>query len=429
MTERKITVNALARVEGEGALNVRIRGGEVEIVEFRIFEPPRFFEGLLQGRDATEAPDITSRICGICPVAYITSASQAVEQAWGVEITPEIAALRRLMYCGEWIQSHVLHAAMLHAPDFLGLHDVIAISEVDPELVTTALRLKKLGNDLMEVIGGRAVHPINTRVGGFFKAPDSAEIVALLPELEWGIAAAREMALRFARFDFPEDACDYIFVALVHPEHYPIETGRIATSTGLDIAVDAFHAHFMEEQVARSMALHGRMRNGSAYLVGPLARYALNRARLSDTAKQTAKDCGLNEVECNPFKSILVRMVEVQYACEEALRLARAYVPPDPPSVPLTPRAGTGQGCSEAPRGICHHRYEIDEAGQIVTATIVPPTSQNQPQIEADLERVIRASLALDDAALQWRCEQVIRNYDPCISCATHFLKLSVERG
>ena len=429
MTERRIEVRALARVEGEGALRVRIRDGEAEIVEFRIFEPPRFFEGLLQGRAATEAPDITSRICGICPVAYISSACQAVEQAWGIEISPEIAALRRMMYCGEWIQSHVLHAALLHAPDFLGLHDVIAISEVDPGLVRTALRLKKLGNDLMEVIGGRAVHPVNTRVGGFYKAPDPSEIAALVPELVWGIGAARNMALRFAAFDFPEDCGDYTFVALVHPTDYPIETGRIASSTGLDIPVDAFHDHFREEHVARSNALHGRMRNGSAYLVGPLARYALNRERLTPSALRTAEECGLGPIERNPFRSILVRMVEVQYACEEALRLARAYVPPDPPAMPVTPRAGVGQGCTEAPRGICHHRYETDAEGRILNATIVPPTSQNQPQIEADLARVIRQSLDLDDAALQWLCEQTIRNYDPCISCATHFLRLTVDRG
>ncbi len=428
MSERTITVKVLARVEGEGALHIRMRGDDVEIAEFRIFEPPRFFEGLMRGRQASEAPDITSRICGICPVAYISSASQAVEQAYGIEISPEIAALRRLMYCGEWIQSHVLHAAMLHAPDFLGLHDIIAMSEVEPDLVRQALRLKKLGNSLMEVVGGRAVHPVNTRVGGFFKAPPVAEIAALIPELLWGIDAARELALRFSAFEFPPDAGAYTFVALVHPEVYPIETGRIASSTGLDIPVEAFHEHFLEEQVERSTALHGRMRDGRAYLVGPLARYALNRERLTPSARETAEACGLGAVERNPFRSILVRMVEVQYACEEALRLARAYVPPDPPAVTAPVREGTGQGCTEAPRGLCHHRYQIDADGRILDATIVPPTSQNQPQIEADLLRVVRQSRDLDDAALQWRCEQTIRNYDPCISCATHFLTLTVDR-
>ena len=428
MTERRIKVDALARVEGEGALYVKITGETIEKVEFRIFEPPRYFEALLRGRAASEAPDITSRICGICPIAYIMGACHAMEAALGVEVTPEIAALRRMIYCGEWIQSHVLHASMLHAPDFLGLHDAIQISGVAPDLVRKALRLKKLGNSLMEVIGGRSVHPVNTRVGGFYAAPPEERIAALIPELEWGVAAAREVALDFSAFDIPDDEEDYTFVSLIHPEEYPILDGRIGSSKGLDIAIPEFEDHFIETHMPHSTALHGHMADGSSYLVGPLARYANNFERLSPKAQQTARDCGLGEIVRNPYKSIIVRMVEVQYAIEEALRLARAYVPPDPPHIATPPRAGWGAGCTEAPRGLCYHSYEIDGDAHILKARIVPPTSQNQPQIEADLHRVVSANMSLDDAALKWRCEQTIRNYDPCISCSTHFLKLTVER-
>jgi coenzyme F420-reducing hydrogenase alpha subunit len=428
MTERTIKVDALARVEGEGALYVRLRDRTVEAVEFRIFEPSRFFEALLRGRPAADAPDITSRICGICPIAYIMSASEAVEDALGIAITPEIHALRRMIYCGEWIQSHVLHAAMLHAPDFLGLPDAIEIARADPDLVRTALRLKKIGNSLMEVIGGRAVHPVNTRIGGFFRAPDPARIAALIPELEWGASAARDLALAFARFDFPQDEGDYVFVSLVHPEVYPILEGRIGSNRGLDIAKAEFGEVFHETHVARSNALHGHMRGADSYMVGPLARYANNFDRLPEACRQTAREAGLGPVERNPFKSILVRMIEVQFACLEALRLARAYVSPTPAHLEAAPRAGQGFGCTEAPRGICHHTYELDDEARILSATIIPPTSQNQPQIEVDLKRVIEGALDLDDAALQRRCEQAIRNYDPCISCATHFLKLTVDR-
>ncbi|WP_193176662.1 Ni/Fe hydrogenase subunit alpha [Oricola nitratireducens] len=428
MSERILQVDALARVEGEGALYVRLKGDEIEKVEFRIFEPPRFFEAFLQGRDAHETPDITSRICGICPIAYIMGASQAVEQALGVSVTPEIHELRRLIYCGEWIQSHVLHAAMLHAPDFLNLHDAIKIAEVNPELVKTALRLKKIGNSLMEVVGGRAVHPVNTRVGGFYSAPDKAKVKALLPELEWGIAAARDVAVAFSKFDFPDDEYDYTFVSLKHPETYAIAEGRLVSNRGLDIGVPEFNDHFFEEHVARSNALHGHMKDGSAYLVGPLARYANNYAQLTDAVKETAALCGLGEVVRNPFKSILVRMIEVQYALEEAARIVRVYEPPKQPFIDTPPRAGEGHGCTEAPRGICYHTYKLDAEGLVTHAQIVPPTSQNQPQIEADLTRVVAANMDMADADLQWRCEQTIRNYDPCISCATHFLKLTVER-
>jgi coenzyme F420-reducing hydrogenase alpha subunit len=428
MTERIIQVDTLARVEGEGALYVRLRGREVEKVEFRIFEPPRFFEAFLVGRDANETPDITSRICGICPIAYIMSSCQSIEMALGLEVSPAIRDLRRLIYCGEWIQSHVLHAVMLHAPDFLGLDDAIQIAQANPVLVTKALRLKKLGNSIMEVIGGRAVHPVNTRVGGFYRAPDPAAVRALLPELEWGANAARELALDFAEFDFPDDEFDYHFVSLVHPDRYPILEGGIGSNRGLDIGVADFNQHFVEEHVARSNALHGRMRDGSAYLVGPLARYANNYANLTPGAQSTARAAGLGPVVRNPFKSILVRLIEVQYACEEAARLVRAYARPVPPFVEAAARAGEGHGCTEAPRGICYHRYRIGADGRIEQAQIVPPTAQNQPQIEADLARVVAENLDMSDQDLKWRCEQTIRNYDPCISCATHFLKLTVDR-
>ncbi|MEQ9038879.1 MAG: nickel-dependent hydrogenase large subunit [Silicimonas sp.] len=428
MTERIIQVDALARVEGEGALYVRLRGREVEKVEFRIFEPPRFFEAFLRGRDAHETPDITSRICGICPIAYIMSACHGIESALGIAVSPEIDALRRLIYCGEWIQSHTLHAVLLHAPDFLGLDDAIQIAQSHPDLVRTGLRLKKIGNSVLECIGGRAVHPVNTRVGGFYRAPDRAAIRALVPELEWGAQAARDLALAFARFDFPDDEFDYTFVSLTDPETYPILGGRIGSNRGLNIAVEDFERHFVEEHVARSTALHGRMRDGSAYLVGPLARYANNFDRLSPDCQATARDAGLGPVVRNPFKSILVRLIEVQYACEEAARLARAYEPPDPAFVEAPAHEGEGQGCTEAPRGICHHHYRLDGEGRIEHARIVPPTSQNQPQIEADLARVVAADLDLSDKDLKWRCEQTIRNYDPCISCSTHFLKLTVDR-
>lgn len=426
---RTIKVDALARVEGEGALHVRVKGGVVQDIRFRIFEPPRFFEALLVGRPYGDAPDITSRICGICPIAYILGASHAMEEALGVEVSDAIRATRRMLYCGEWIQSHVLHTWLLHAPDFLGFEDSVQVSKAHPGVVERALALKKTGNRILEVLGGRAVHPVNTKVGGFYKAPAKAEVRVLAEELK----RARDEALACVRivggFEMPDFEDDYTFVALHHPEEYAIDRGRLVSNRGLDIAVAEFEDHFEEEHVAHSNALHGRMKASDApYLCGPLARYALNYDQLSPLAQQAASEAGLPRIVRNPFQSIVVRAVETLYACEEALRLAEAYEPFDPPTVPIVPRAGRGHGCTEAPRGICYHRYELDDAGLIRSATIVPPTSQNQKRIEADLLGVVRANLNLDDDALRWRCEQAIRNYDPCISCATHFLNLTVER-
>lgn len=426
---RTIRVDALARVEGEGALSVRVRGGRVTDLKFRIYEPPRFFEALLRGRMFHEAPDITARICGICPIAYLLSSCQAMEDALGVSVDGALRDLRRLIYCGEWIESHVLHAAMLHAPDFLGLPDAIEIARQEPDLVAKALDLKKLGNTIIEVIGGRAVHPVNLRVGGFYKAPAKAAIRALIVPLRRGLDHAVELAGAFAAFDYPDYEADYTFVSLRHEGEYAIHDGRVVSNRGLDVPVAAYLDHFREEHIAHSTALWGEMADGSAYLLGPLARYANNHDRLTPVARETVAALGLGAVCANPFKSILVRMIEVIAACEEAIRLAEAYEEPDAASVAVQPGAGLGHGATEAPRGLCYHRYRLDEQGRIAEARIIPPTSQNQRQIEADLRGVIERNLDLGDDELRQRCEHTIRNYDPCISCATHFLDLSVDRG
>ncbi|HEY6031379.1 MAG TPA: Ni/Fe hydrogenase subunit alpha, partial [Gaiellaceae bacterium] len=409
---------------------VKLKGDEVADVKLRIYEPPRFFEAFLRGRTFTEAPDITARICGICPVAYQMSSSQAMEEICGVEIPPRIQALRRLLYCGEWIESHALHVYMLHAPDFLGYTSAIELAADAPEVVEKALRMKKLGNRIMTVVGGREVHPINVRVGGWYKAPDASELAALVPEIEWVRDAAVETVAWAATLDFPDFEQDYEFVALDQPGLYPIDFGRrLVSNRGLDIDISEFFEHVAESHVEHSNALHAHLKERGTYLVGPLARYALFRDRLSTAALVAAEQAGLEEVVRNPFKSIVVRAVELVEAAEEALRIVRSYQPPEPPFVECGPVAGVGHGCTEAPRGILYHRYEIAEDGAIVDAKIVPPTSQNQAQIEDDLLRFVTQHVSLPEQELSLRCEQAIRNYDPCISCATHFLTLEVERS
>jgi coenzyme F420-reducing hydrogenase alpha subunit len=429
MTNRVIKVDALARVEGEGSLLVRIKDGQVKELKFGIFEPPRFFEAFLVGRDYSEAPDITARICGICPIAYELGAIHAMEDAFQVTVPAPIKALRRLIYCGEWIESHGLHVYLLHAPDFLGLPDALALAKLNKPLVEKALRLKKVGNDLIETVGGRAIHPINLKVGGFFRTPRKAEIKALAEELKWALEESLNTVKLVSGFDFPHLEQDYTFVALRDENEYAIQQGRIISNRGLDVPVSAFLDHFDEEHVEHSNALHGFMKEGKAnYKVGPLARYALNHDKLSPLAAQAAAEAGLGAVVTNPFRSIVVRAVELVQACEDALRIVESYEEPDAPSVAVHPRAAIGHGATEAPRGLCYHRYELAEDGAILSARIIPPTAQNQKTIESDLLKVVEANLAMTDADLKWRCEQAIRNYDPCISCATHFLTLTVER-
>ncbi len=425
---RTIKVDYLARVEGEGAIYVKLRGDKVVDVQLRIFEPPRFFEAFLRGRAWTEAPDITARICGICPVAYQMSAVHALEDALGVRVAGPVRELRRLLYCGEWIESHALHVYMLHAPDFLGYQDAMALAKDHPAIVRRGLALKKAGNEIVALLGGREIHPVNVRVGGFYRAPFRRELAPLAEHLKQARDQALETVRWVAGFEFPDFDQDYEFVGLRHGEEYPFNEGRIVSNKGLDIPVSEYEEHFREEHVERSNALHSVLQGHAAYFVGPLARYNLNHDRLSPLAREAAAQAGLGATCRNPFRSIVVRAVELVYACDEALRVIENYTEPDAPALPLTPRASTGCGCTEAPRGILFHRYRMDAAGTLLDAKIVPPTSQNQKRMEEDLRHFVEARAALPKDELTWACEQAIRNYDPCISCATHFLKLELER-
>lgn len=425
---RTIAVDMIARVEGEGALRVTVKDGIVQDVELRIFEPPRFFEAFLVGRHYDEVPDIVARICGICPVAYQMSAVHALEQIFAVRVEGALRDLRRMIYCGEWIESHTLHVYMLHAPDFLGYASAIAMAKDHPEIVTRGLRLKKAGNAIMALLGGRSVHPVSVKVGGFSRVPLRRELEGLKEELLWARDAAVETVRWVAGFDSPDFAQDYTFVALRPPDEYPFNEGQIVSDNGLHIAAAEFEQHFSEEQVPYSNALHCTL-HGSPYFVGPLARLNLNHDHLSPLAKQVLADTGLSLPLRNPFHGIIARSVEILYALEEALRLIEQYAPPSSPVVPVAVRPGVGMACTEAPRGTLYHRYRVGADGLVQEAKIIPPTSQNQGQIEDDLRVFVPRVLALTNKEAALSCERVIRNYDPCISCATHFLRLDVEQA
>lgn len=424
---RTLSVGALTRVEGEGALHVTLRDGAVDSVELNIYEPPRFFEAFLRGRAYTEPPDITARVCGICPVAYQVSACNAIEDACGVTVDPELVMLRRLLYCGEWIHSHALHIVLLHAPDFLGYPDGISLAKERPEFIERGLALKKAGNRLMEQLGGRAIHPINVRLGGFYSVPRPEDLRPLAEQLRHALDDALLMLRWVSEFDFPDSEFDHEFLSLTAPERYPIENGTILRSVGSPFAVSDFSDHVVESQVQHSTALHATL-DGSRFLTGPLARYSLNSAALSPTAREAATQAGLGPICRNPFRSIVVRAVEVVYAIDEALRIITEYRRPARPFVEVPAREGVGHGVSEAPRGLLYHRYDIDADGLIRGATMVPPTAQNQAAIEHEMAELVAGNLALDDMALTSLCERSIRNHDPCISCSAHFLTLTVDR-
>ena len=421
---RTIKIDMMARVEGEGALHVTVKDGQVQDVQLRIFEPPRFFEAFLQGRHVNEVPDIVARICGICPVAYQMSAVHALEPIFGVEIPQGIRDLRRLLYCGEWIESHVLHIYLLQGPDFLGFASGLDMARSHPDLVKRGLRMKKAGNHLLTLLGGRSVHPVSVKIGGFSQAPTKSALHALKDEFLWARDAAEETLRWVSRFEFRDPEQTYTFLALRGSSDYPMNEGDVMTNQGHHMAASEFEHHFHEEQVPYSNALHCTL-NGKSYLTGPLARLALNQDRLSTLAKESLQSSGLALPFNRGSMGIVARSVEVLYAFDEALRLIENYEPPCTPAVPVTFRAGVGMAATEAPRGLLYHRYEVNTDGTIRLAKIVPPTSQNQRRMEDDLRNLLPGILHLNDQETARKCEQLIRSYDPCISCATHFLKFT----
>lgn len=425
---RTFKVDMLARVEGEGRFALRVKDGKVVDAELSIFEAPRFFEAFLVGRAIDEVPDIVARICGICPIAYQMSAVMAIEAAAGHTVDPRINDLRRLMYCGEWIESHALHVFMLHAPDFLGYPSAVEMAADHKDIVERGLRIKRVGNRIIELLGGRAIHPVSVVVGGFSRTPTAVELRSLRDELVSVADMVEDTVDWAASLPVPDFEQDYVFVAL-RSDRYPLERGDALVVTGRDpIPLEAFDAHFVESHVEHSNALQCRLTDGTPYLTGPMARFAHFAPQLHARAVAAWQRCKLPVPVRNPYRSIVVRSVEMLHACAEAIDLVDAYVPIDPPRAELVPRDAIGVGCTEAPRGICWHRYETRADGTIATARIVPPTSQNQARIEQDLVGLAPEILALPHETATHRCEQLIRSYDPCISCATHFLRLDIEQ-
>lgn len=423
---RTIKVDMMARVEGEGALHITVQEGMVRDVQLRIFEPPRFFEAFLQGRAVQETPDLVARICGICPVAYQMSAVHALESIFGVRVSEPLRTLRRLLYCAEWIESHTLHVYMLHAPDFLGFESGIDMARRYPEIVKRGLRLKKAGNQLLALLGGRSVHPVSVQMGGFSRVPTKKELQPIIAELLWAREAALETVDWVSSFEFSDPEHDYTFVSLRSETEYPMNEGRIVSNRGLDISSEEFEIHFIEEQVPYSNALHCKL-NGESYLTGPLARLHLNYDRLPASVQQVVRKIGLTLPMSRVSHGIIARSIEILFAVEESLRILEAYEPPAQAAMPVTIMPGEGTAATEAPRGILYHRYRVAGDGTIQEAKIIPPTSQNQLSIEDSLHRYLPNVLQLSNQEVARECEKVIRSYDPCISCATHFLKLDIQ--
>lgn len=419
-----IKVDYFSRVEGEGGVTIEIKDGKIAKLHMKVFEAPRFFEAFLKGRQPQDVIDFTARICGICPVAYQMSSVHAIEKIFGVEIEKPIRELRRLLYCGEWIESHALHIYLLNGPDFYGIESAWSGKDYLP-FTKTGLMFKKLGNRILTTLGGRPVHPVSVRVGGFYKTPGKNELISILPDLERAYEESLKGIKWAAGLGFIDQSRDMEYVSLMHPDEYPMNEGHIVSNKGLDKPMDRFLEGIQEYQVEYSTALHSGIKRDSSvspYLVGPIARLNLNHDKLPSEIKAVMNESGIMLPIKNTQMGIVARSIEVAYAFHEAIRIIRDYEMPDHPFISFEPGRGEAIWITEAPRGILIHRYEMDERGNVLNCRLIPPTSQNLAMIETDIRDFIHSDGRLDPASLKKSIEAIVRSYDPCISCSVHLL-------
>jgi len=429
---RTISVDHLTRVEGHGGITVVLEGDEVSKVDFDIFEGIRLFEGLVRGRAIEDVTQIVSRICAICSHGHTVSSLQALENALGITVTPQTRRLRDLAYQGANIESHALHVFVLALPDLMGHSSVISLAGVVPDAVKVALRLKKLGNTIQEVVGGRAIHPINYVIGGFGRVPTVDELLSLKPQLQEGLADC-ERALDVLRtIPVPNFVKEPIRCAAVAPEDEAFFFGNymeiLDGRTRKRIPVSDYRKFTNEHIVPHSHAKHS-LYEGRSYMVGALPRLALNGDRITGLARKAMKELHLNFPCSNILMNNIAQVVEMVYSVEHALHLidemlGSGYAPEAP--VPYKVHACSGAAATEVPRGTLFYSYAIDANGLIAAADIITPTAQNLSNAEDQLRATVKQSIAAGapDETIEQRLAVVARAYDPCISCSVHMVRV-----
>ncbi len=419
---KEVEVCYVSRVEGQGAINVEVGpDGEVKRSEFAIFEPMRFFESLLRDRSLFEVHEISSRICGICPIAHQITSLRAVENAYNLEVSDQTRILRRLLALSGWIQSHSLSVFFLTAPDYMGYDGVVSLSADHRDLAEMALRLKKLGNDIGEVVGGRAVHPISAVVGGFTNIPSPSDLRPFKDRLQAGLDDMSIAADLVGGFDYPVINQDNELVAVSNPHEYGLNKGRLVSTEGLDIGEQNYRSMIVENQVEHSNAKQSRVKDRDTFMVGPLSRVSINRDQLTSLGKNAIEAVGLDTGSTDPFMNIKARVVEIIHALDESIQIIDE-LPYELEEEPLKPEVGVpcqGAALTEAPRGSLYHWYSFDKTGSVIDCDIVPPTAHNSAQVEKSLSRLSRRAVR-EDGDLTRNCEMLVRAYDPCISCSVH---------
>lgn len=421
-----INVHHVTRVEGHGNIRLKASDGTVERVEWIVPEAPRLFEAMVRGRSWQDIQTIVSRICGICSVTHSFAAIKAIEKALGVEVSEQTDKLRMLLHYGEYIESHVLHVGYLVLPDLLGQKSVVPIAATNPAEVKTVIRAHRLGNYMMELLGGRMTHPVTIKPGGFSKLPTEADlrdlktrIEAVIPDLKVIAGLVGQLAGKLPKFERETE-----YIALVHPGLYTFYHGRIgSTDTDRPVEVDKFESVVNEHVVPQSTAKWCKWHRDS-YAVGALSRFKLNCNMLLPLAAGVARDFGLTKACCNPYMNNVAQVVEAVQVVEHSLQLIDELlttgIKPETPKV--SPRSGEGAAAVEAPRGVLFHRYAFDKKGACVSANVCIPTNQNHANIQKDFEALAPRIINRGQDEVRLLLEMLVRAYDPCISCSTHYL-------
>lgn len=427
MVDRTIVYDYISRVEGQGSLEVTVSNGKVSDVKLKIFEAPRFFEAFLRGRNALELPELASRICGICPISHVITSAKAVENALEVSLDERTIALRKALALSGIMQSHALHIYFLATPDFLGYPSAIAASKDLADVVRRGFRLKRVANMVSEYIGGRAVHPVTLTVGGFTRPPSAQRLEEIVKALDDASEDAFETVKLVSGFKYPEFEPNHVNVALSSGDGYAITEGVAKTSSGEYFEGRDYRGHVSEEQVPHSNTKRSTLKNNSSFKVGPVSRFNLNHDSLCDMAKEAAEKAGLKPPVRNPFKSTVVRAVEIVQAIEEMRSILEGGVNIPPPRKTRF-RQSTGAALTEAPRGLLYHSYAIDRDGNVLNADIVTPTAHNSWRIEKDICELVPSVAHLDEDALRSLLGMLVRAYDPCISCSVHAFTVKLTR-
>ncbi|UCF09312.1 MAG: Ni/Fe hydrogenase subunit alpha [Candidatus Bipolaricaulota bacterium] len=429
MSSTNIHVHHVTRIEGHADIDVILSDGRIEKVLWSVTESPRLFEVMLRGRDYGDVAHVASRICGICSIAHSLASIRATEKAFGIEVSRQSEKLRSLLFHAEVLESHILHAYFLAAPDFLGVDSAVSLASSDEDALRRAMRLKRLAYVLAEELAGRKTHPISCVVGGFAKLPDPRRLEAVLTALRDSLADLERTVDLFASLEMPDFARETEYIALTDPHEYAFLSNTVASSDTGSSPIEAFVEEIEEFCVPHSTAKYARHRRPS-YMVGALSRFNLSHDRLRTRAKDAAERLGLVAPCHNPHANTSAQVVECMHAAEESISILEELLgaPLSSPRVEVVPRAGRGIGVVEAPRGLLIHDYTYEASGAIASANCIIPTNQNHGNIQADMEALLPSLVDPSEDEIRHRLEVLVRAYDPCVSCSTHALRVRVGR-